>query len=410
MSCLLEMIAPYTKEVEQSMKAFFNSLSEKDKRRYAAVEAQKLGRAGITYISKLLGCSRSTTHAGLKDLGVLPEHKQAPRIRRQGGGRKRSEETHAGLDEAFLAALKDDIAGDPMNEQTRWTHLTHQQIRQRLSEQSGICISVQVIKKLLKKHHFKRRLAQKKETLKQVAGRDQQFERIAELKAQYQQAGNPIISMDTKKKELLGNFYRDGKLYTTAPITVNDHDFKSFAKGIVIPHGLYDAQLNKALINIGSSCDTGEFACDSLRQWWYSQGKHDYPNASSLLLLCDGGGSNGCNQYLFKQDLQGLADEIGVEIRVAHYPAYCSKYNPIEHRLFPHVTRACQGVVFTSIDLVMKLIKRTRTEQGLRVVVNLIKTVYKTGRKVCDSFKKNMPIIFDSILPKWNYRAIPQNA
>jgi hypothetical protein len=404
------MIEPYPKEVEQSMKEFFNSLSEKDKRRYAAVEAQKLGRAGITYISKLLGCSRSTIYAGLKELGVLPEKKHELRIRRQGGGRKSSEETHAGLDEAFLAALKDDIAGDPMNEQTRWTHLTHQQIRRRLSEQSGICISVQVIKKLLKKHHFKRRKAQKKETLKQVAGRDEQFGRIAELKAQYQQAGNPIISMDTKKKELLGNFYRDGKLYTTAAITVNDHDFKSFAKGIVIPHGLYDVQLNKAMINIGSSCDTGEFACDSLRQWWYSQGKHDYPNVGSILLLCDGGGSNGCNQYLFKQDLQGLVDEIGVEIRVAHYPAYCSKYNPIEHRLFPHVTRACQGVVFTSIDLVMKLIKRTKTEQGLRVVVNLIKTVYKTGRKVCDSFKKNMPIIFDSILPKWNYRAIPQNA
>ena len=116
------------------------------------------------------------------------------------------------------------------------------------------------------------------------------------------------------------------------------------------------------------------------------------------------------NQYLFKQDLQQLVDEIGIEIRVAHYPAYCSKYNPIEHRLFPHVTRACQGVVFASIDLVMRLIKRTKTEKGLRVAVNLIKTVYKTGRKVCESFKKNMPIIFDSILPKWNYRAVPQNA
>lgn len=404
------MIEPYTKEVEQSMKEFFNSLSEKDKRRYAAVEAQKLGRAGITYISKLLGSSRSTIHAGLKELGVLPEKKHDPRIRRKGGGRKSSEETYTGLDEAFLTALKDDIAGDPMNEQIRWTHLTHQQIKQRLSEQSGICISVQVIKKLLKKHHFKRRKAQKKETLKQVAGRDEQFIRIAELKVQYQQAGNPIISMDTKKKELLGNFYRDGKLYTTVPITVNDHDFKSFAKGVVIPHGLYDVQLNKAMINIGSSCDTGEFACDSLRQWWYSQGQQDYPNADSILLLCDGGGSNGCNQYLFKQDLQRLVDEIGVEIRVAHYPAYCSKYNPIEHRLFPHVTRACQGVVFTSIDLVMRLIKRTKTEKGLRVVVNLIKTVYKTGRKVCDSFKKNMPIIFDAVLPKWNYRAAPQNA
>ncbi len=145
------MIKPYTNEVEQLMKEFFNSLSEKDKRRYAAVEAQKLGRAGITYISKLLECSRSTIHAGLKELGVLPEIKHDPRIRRKGGGRKSSEETHAGLDEAFLTALKDDIAGDPMDEQIRWTHLTHKQIKQRLSEQSGICVSVQVIKKLLKK-------------------------------------------------------------------------------------------------------------------------------------------------------------------------------------------------------------------------------------------------------------------
>ena len=321
-------------------------------------------------------------------MGVLPEKKHEPRIRRKGSGRKSSEEPHAGLDEAFLAALKDDIAGDPMNEQTRWTHLTHKQIKQCLLEQSDICVSVQVIKKLLKKHGFKRRKAQKKETLKQAVGRDEQFGRIAELKAQYQQTGNPIISMDTKKKELLGNFYRDGKLYTTAPITVNDHDFKSFAKGVVIPHGIYDIQLNKAMINIGSSCDTGEFACDSLRQWWYSQGKLDYPNAESILLLCDGGGSNGCNQYLFKQDLQRLVDEIGVEIRVAHYPAYCSKYNPIEHRLFPHVTRACQGVVFTSIDLVMKLIKRTKTEKGLRVVVNLITTVYKTGRRCAKVLKR----------------------
>ena len=161
----------------------------------------------------------------------MPENKQDSRIRGKGGGRKSSEETHAGLDEAFLAALKDNIAGDPMNEQTRWTHLTHKQIKQRLSELSDIHVSVQVIKKLLKKHFFKRRKAQKKETLKQVAGRDEQFIRIVELKALYQTAGNPIISMDTKKKEMLGNFYRDGKLYTTTPITVNDHNFKSFSTG-----------------------------------------------------------------------------------------------------------------------------------------------------------------------------------
>ena len=147
-----------------------------------------------------------------------------------------------------------------------------------------------------------------------------------------------------------------------------------------------------------------------VRLWWYAQGKQDYPQASSILLLCDGGGSNSCHQYLFKQDLQRLANEIGIEIRVAHYPAYCSKYNPIEHRLFPHVTRACQGVVFTNIERVKKLIARTKTKKGLQVFVNLIETIYETGRKVCEGFKNNMPIIFDCLLPKWNYRAIPQNA
>jgi hypothetical protein len=309
-----------------------------------------------------------------------------------------------------LTVLKDDIAGNPMDTEIRWTYLTHEEIKLRLLTQFDIGISVTVIKKLLIKHGFKRRKAEKKMTLKNVAGRDEQFGRIAELKSQYQQSGNPIISMDTKKKEMLGNFYRDGKLYTTSAIQVNDHDFKSFANGVVIPHGIYDIQLNKAVINLGTSCDTSEFACDSLRQWWYSHGKHDYPNASSILLLCDGGGSNGCRHYLFKQDLQKLVDEIGVEIRVAHYPAYCSKYNPIEHRLFPHVTRACQGVVFSCLNRVKKLIERTKTEQGLHVFVNLITTVYKTGRKVCENFKMNMPLLFDSLLPKWNYRAVPQNA
>jgi transposase len=403
------MITPYSNEVEQSMKEFFNSLSEKDSRRYAAVEAQKLGRCGISYIAKVLGCSRTTIYAGQKELGALPEKKQDSRIRRKGAGRKGYEETHAALDEAFLAILKDDIAGDPMNEKVRWTQLTHDDMKQRLSAQFTIQVSSTVIKKLLKKHGFKRRKAQKKETMKKVAGRNDQFERIAELKALYQAAGNPVISMDTKKKEYWGNFYRDGKLYTTEAVTVNDHDFNSFASGVVIPHGIYDIQLNKAVINLGTRRDTGEFACDSFRLWWYAQGKQDYPQASSILLLCDGGGSNSCHQYLFKQDLQRLANEIGIEIRVAHYPAYCSKYNPIEHRLFPHVTRACQGVVFTNIERVKKLIARTKTKKGLQVFVNLIETIYETGRKVCEGFKNNMPIIFDCLLPKWNYRAIPQN-
>ena len=195
------MITPYTKDIEDSMQEFFNSLSEKDKRRYAAIEAQKLGHSGITYIAKLLKCSRSTVYQGLKELKTLPNQKLDSRVRRKGGGRKGYEQTYEGIDEAFLHAVQNDIAGDPMSEDIRWTYLTHEEIKQRLFKQSGINVSVTVIKKLLKKHRFKRRQAEKKQTMKQVEGRDEQFEHIATLKAQYQQAGQPIISMDTKKKK-----------------------------------------------------------------------------------------------------------------------------------------------------------------------------------------------------------------
>jgi len=243
--------------------------------------------------------------------------------------------------------------------------------------------------------------------MKEVAHRNEQFEKIKCLKAAYQAKGNPIISMDTKKKEYLGNFYRAGRVYTQQALEAYDHDFTSFADGIIIPHGIYDVMKNTGYINLGVSKDTGAFACDSLRNWWYNQGRQVYPYATSILILCDGGGSNSARHYLFKSDLQNLADELGVEIRIAHYPPYTSKYNPIDHRLFPHVTRACQGVIFKSLDLVKQLMEKTRTQQGLQVTVQIIHKLYQTGRKVTDDFKNNMPIVFDDYLPQWNYRAIP---
>lgn len=243
--------------------------------------------------------------------------------------------------------------------------------------------------------------------MKRVKHRNEQFENIARLKAEYIEAGNPIISMDTKKKEHLGNFYRDGHLYTQEDILVYDHDFTSFSHGIIVPHGLYDLQRNTAYINLGTSRDTSEFACDSFRNWWYNRGRFDYLNATSILVLCDGGGSNNSRHYIFKQDLQALADEIGIEIRIAHYPPYTSKYNPIEHRLFPHVTRACQGVVFKSVELVKELMEKTHTRQGLCITVQIIDRVYETGRKVAKDFKETMRIVFDEQLPRWNYTAAP---
>ncbi|WP_207680677.1 ISAzo13 family transposase [Desulfonema magnum] len=180
-------------------------------------------------------------------------------------------------------------------------------------------------------------------------------------------------------------------------------------EGCLIPHCFYDLRLNIGYVQVGTSHDTSEFACDSFRHWWYGYGCRIYPNATSVLILCDGGGSNSSRHYLFKQDLQILADEIGIEIRIAHYPPYCSKFNPIEHRLFPHITRACQGVIFSSLEVVTDLIAKTHTKKGLKVFVHVIDKVYETGRKVAETFKSEMRIVFDKILPKWNYRAIPIN-
>ena len=225
--------------------------------------------------------------------------------------------------------------------------------------------------------------------------------------AEYEATGNPMMSMDTKKKEQLGNFYRDGHLYTLEQLLTFDHDFSSFAQGVVIPHGLYDLKQNIGYINLGNSKETSQFACDCIRNWWYNRGQYDYPDATSILILCDGGGSNSSRHYIFKQDLQLLVDELGIEIRIAHYPPYTSKYNPIEHRLFPHVTRACQGVIFTSIELVKALIEKTRTSTGLSVTVQIIDKVYALKRKVADDFKETMKIVFDDYLPQWNYTAVP---
>jgi Rhodopirellula transposase DDE domain len=197
-------------------------------------------------------------------------------------------------------------------------------------------------------------------------------------------------------------------LYTTAPIHVQDHDFPSLATGIEIPHGLYDLTADIGYIQIGISHETSEFTCDAIRDWWQTYGKVRYPLATSILLLCDGGGSHDARHYIFKQDLQALVNEIGIEIRIAHYPPYTSKYNPIEHRLFPHITRACQGVILQSVQCLQDLIAKTRTRMGLQVFATLLDKPYQTGRKAAANFKATMKIIFDTTLPRWNYVARPE--
>jgi hypothetical protein len=242
----------------------------------------------------------------------------------------------------------------------------------------------------------------------QSPDRNTQFQRIAELKAEFIEAGNPVFSMDTKAKEHLGQLFREGRIWTRRALQAFDHDFPSWASGVLIPHGIYDPLRNRGHINLGLSHDTSEFACDSFRWYWNRIGKQCYPHAASILLLVDGGGSNSATQHLFKQDLQCLVNDLGIPIRVAHYPSYCSKYNPIEHRFFPHITRACQGMLLDTLNTAVRLMRRASTTTGLKTTVNVIGGVYETGRKVAADFVSNMTLLSDVLLPKWNYVAVPQ--
>jgi hypothetical protein len=400
------MMYPYDQAIEQQMKFVHEQLSEKDRRLYAAIETQKLPHGGQSYTAKLLGCARKTIRRGIEELKnpeLLPEKGC---IRHKGGGRKRILDTHPELNGQFVNVLQDYTAGDPMNVDIRWTNLTPLQIVKYL-EQESIKTSIYVVKQLLRVHDYVKRKAQKQLSTGECAERDYQFKKISQLKALYMSLGCPIISIDTKKKEYLGNLYRNGHLYTTEVIKVLDHDYSHLATGIVIPYTIYDIIQNKAYVYIGTTKDTAEFVCDCIHHWWTCYGITIYPNALSILTLADSGGSNSYRHYIFKQELQDLADELGVEIRMAHYPSYCSKWNPVEHRVFPHMTRAMQGVVFSSHELVKDLIETTFTKTGLQVIAHIVAKGYEIGKKVTDDFKDTMRILFDENLGKWNYRAVP---
>lgn len=289
-----------------------------------------------------------------------------------------------------------------------WTNLSLCELSRRLRG-LGTPASRRVIRRLLRQLQVGRRTARKKKTMGHHPDRNAQFENIARLRREYQDAGDPIISIDTKKKELLGNYHRPGQTYTAQTVETFDHDFPPAGQGKLIPHGIYDLAGQHAHINLNTSHDTGELCCDSVALWWEQHGRAAYPHAKRLLILCDGGGSNSATQYLFKEDLQRLANRLGLELRVAHYPPYCSKHNPIEHRVFAHITRACQGVIFHTREVAQQFIARAKTTSGLRVTVGLLDKVYATGRKCADNFKTSMTILFDDHLPKWNYRALPES-
>jgi hypothetical protein len=320
---------------------------------------------------------------------------------------KKKIESSPELEGNLKSVLEVRTAGDPDEEDVVWTDLSPRQIADAVTD-LGTPVSPPVVQNWMEDQRLARRKMKKVLEGGQSLDRDTQFQRIAELKAEYSAAGNPMFSIDTKAKEHLGQLFRAGRVWTQQAFQAFDHDFPSWATGIIIPHGIYDLARNRGHINIGLSHDTSEFACDSFRWYWNRIGQRCYPYATSILWLCDCGGSNAAAHYIFKEDLQALVNDLGIEIRVAHYPSYCSKYNPIERRFFPHIARACQGILFDSIDTVVRLMRKASTTKGLRTTVNVIRRAYETGREVAADFKATMTILFDNLLPKWNYVVRPQ--
>ena len=276
--------------------------------------------------------------------------------------------------------------------------------------EKDIDVGVDVIRDVLASRGYRKRRMSKYLDMGSHVDRDARFVNPTRIKGPYLGSGDPVLSIDTKKRELLGTFYRSGRVDTQQPIRAFDHDVPSHADGVVVPYGVYDVGRNRGYVNLGTSRDTSACACDSVGGWWEQFGHRLYPPARRVLLSCDGGGSNGATEYLFKEDLQNLSDRLGVGLRVGHYPPYCSKYNPIERRMFCHVTRAGRGVLFDAVETVQRLVEKTRTATGLCVAVGVSKKVYEVGRKYTDGFKDNMTIVFDDHRPKWNYRAVPMHS
>lgn len=303
-----------------------------------------------------------------------------------------------------MSVVEPTTAGNPQDEAVKWTYLTQEQIADGLRGK-GFDAGRRTVVQLLKKHGYKRRKMVKSNSLGEVEGRDEQFRRINELKEAFLEKGLPVLSIDTKKKEVLGNFHRNGSRYAKEPRKVNDHDFKSHADGQVVPHGIYDVAQNKGYLSLGKSHDTSEFVCDNIAHFWGEDLQWQYPDAPVALLLCDGGGSNNSRHYIVKQDLSRLAKALEMDILVAHYPPYCSKWNPIEHRLFSQVSRSWDGVVFENIQIVKERAEQTKTKTGLEVKVWTNNKEYKTKRAVEENFKSNLStfVTFAEVNPRWTY-------
>jgi len=312
------------------------------------------------------------------------------------------------IEAALLDMVAAETAGDPMNDH-KWVRSSLRSLRQRL-RQAGYAVSMPTIRRLLKAHGFSLRVnAKEKDPRSQPPDRDIQFRYIETQKQNFMASGDPIISVDTKKKELIGNFKNAGQTWRQKADAVNVHDFLSDSQGRVSPYGLFDMQRNEGTVYVGLSSDTPEFAVAAIVRWWHDHGQPVYPNATRLLILADGGGSNGYRPRLWKEQLQSqLSDALGLSLTVCHYPTGCSKWNPIEHRLFSQISINWAGQPLRTLETMLGLIRGTTTQTGLRVSAHLLEGLFTTGRKVSDAVMKTLNMTRHAVCPRWNYTIRPR--
>jgi hypothetical protein len=383
------------------------ALSESQARWYVAREALARGRGGLKAMYELTGMSRPTILKGIRE---LQQQKELPRerVRQLGGGRKRLEESDPGLQAGLERIMEENTAGDPMS-LLRWTNKSTVRIAEELTR-LGHSVSDETVRRRLAEMGYSLQ-ANAKNLEESAAGRDQQFRYINRQVKQYLAGQEPILSVDTKKKERVGNFRNGGKTWRPKgqPMEVNVYDFPHLGIGPAIPYGAYDQQRNEGFVNVGTSHDTAEFAVESVRRWWRWIGRRGYPQAARLLLCADGGGSNGSRNRAWKYHLQQFADQSGLSITVCHYPPGTSKWNKVEHRMFSFISLNWQGKPLVSYETVINLIGATRTATGLRVKAKLDTRFYEAGVKITDAEMEQINLRTHRTNPEWNYTISPRS-
>jgi hypothetical protein len=382
------------------------NLNERTRRLFAAAEARTAGHGGIAASARATGLARSTIGRGLKDLDE--PNALSGVIRRPGSGRPALTTTDPTLLEDLRRLLEPATMGDPMRP-LLWVSKSHAKLAAALCEM-GHRIAKSSIPKLLDRLDYRRQANRKTLEGSGNPDRDAQFEHINAAVVATQAAGQPVISIDTKKKELIGPYKNPGTDYRPQgrPDKVKVHDFVDAELGKVVPYGVYDITANAGCVSVGIDNDTAQFSVNSIRRWLDVMGRERYPNMNRLLITADGGGSNGSRVRLFKTELQKLADETGLALQVCHYPPGTSKWNKIEHRLFCHITQTWRGTPLTSRLAVVELIASTTTKTGLTVRCELDTRAYPKGIKVSDAEMASLNIEGDSFHPEWNYTIKPR--